>query len=89
MGLAVKPEKWAKHVGQALQAKALAAGFRLKLLDPDRPLEEQGPLDAVLQKLRRPGGNALPRQPLGAALILLGSAAAVLSRKLILSARRW
>ena len=56
VGLAVKKEKWHKHISQTLLEKARVAGFTLKQLDQDVPLEEQGRLDALLQKLRKPGG---------------------------------
>ena len=55
IGLALKEEKHRRHISQALLDKARAAGFQLKVLDPRVPLEQQGPLDAVLQKLRQPG----------------------------------
>lgn len=55
IGLALKKDKCDKHISQDLIEKARASGFELKVLDPDLPLEEQGRLDAILQKLRNPG----------------------------------
>lgn len=57
VGVAVQPAKWRKHFNDTLLRKAKAAGFELRLIDPEAGLEEQGPFDAVLQKLRRPGGR--------------------------------
>jgi hypothetical protein len=64
IGLALKNEKWDKHINQSLLNKAREAGFLLKKVDHTIPLEEQGRLDAVLQKLRRPGRRVHERRSL-------------------------
>lgn len=55
VGVALKKEKARKHIRDELVACALANGIRLVLIDEFVPLEEQGPFDAILQKIRRPG----------------------------------
>ena len=55
VGLALKADKARKHLTQELVDRAAAAGLELRLVDCARPLEEQGPFDVLLQKLRDSG----------------------------------
>lgn len=55
IGLALKADKAQKHVSQALVDRAAAAGLELRLVDSARPLEEQGPFNVLLQKIRDGG----------------------------------
>eukprot|EP00887_Chlorella_sp_A99_P003416 scaffold7.g3416.t1 len=54
IGVALKRDKYSKHVSAKLVALAEAEGLLLKQLDPRQPLEAQGPLHAILQKIRHP-----------------------------------
>ena len=44
-----------KHVTDGLIQQALDAGIRIVIVDELNPLEDQVPLDVVLQKIRNPG----------------------------------
>ncbi|KDD77151.1 hypothetical protein H632_c8p4 [Helicosporidium sp. ATCC 50920] len=54
IGYAMRAGKVAKHVTPALTSRAAAAGLAVRVLDPRRPLQEQGRLDAVLHKVVAP-----------------------------------
>lgn len=58
IGIALKVEKFAKHISSRLIELAAQQGIALKQLDVERPLEEQGPFHAILQKIRTPGVRA-------------------------------
>ena len=55
VGFALRSAKARKHVNDRLIQQALEAGIRVVVLDELTPLEDQGPLDVVLQKIRHPG----------------------------------
>ena len=44
-----------KHISPKLVDKAAEVGIELKVLDPDRPLEDQEPFSVVLHKIRDAG----------------------------------
>jgi len=56
VGVALKKEKARKHIREELLSCAERNGIKVVLIDEFRPLEEQGPFDAILQKIRRRGG---------------------------------
>eukprot|EP00890_Picochlorum_soloecismus_P001327 jgi/Picsp_1/2195/NSC_05659-R1_protein len=53
VGVALKKEKARKHVRDELLSCAERNGIKIVVIDEFRPLEEQGPFDAILQKIRR------------------------------------
>ncbi|KAK9868299.1 hypothetical protein WJX84_009842 [Apatococcus fuscideae] len=53
VGIALLPSKAKKHLKGSLLARAANAGIQIKVVDPDQPLEEQGPFDVVLHKVNR------------------------------------
>ncbi|KAK9841570.1 hypothetical protein WJX74_008089 [Apatococcus lobatus] len=53
VGIALLPSKAKKHLKGSLLARAANAGINIKVVDPDQPLEEQGPFDVVLHKVNR------------------------------------
>lgn len=55
VGVALKKEKARKHIRDELLSCAERNGIKIVVIDEFRPLEEQGPFDAILQKIRRPG----------------------------------
>ena len=55
VGFALKAEKASKHVSQHLIDHAAEHGIQIKIICIDRPLEDQGPFNAILQKIRRRG----------------------------------
>ncbi len=48
-----------KHISDKLVAAAAEAGISLRFIDKEQPLEAQGPFDAILQKVRKPGEPAV------------------------------
>lgn len=55
VGYAVKREKAEKHVSAELIERASEAGIEIRVVDPEQPLEQQGPFDVLLQKIRLDG----------------------------------
>jgi len=55
VGMALKAEKAKKHVSRKLIDYAAKHGIHLKVIDEFVPLEDQGHLDAICQKIRRRG----------------------------------
>lgn len=53
MGFALRKEKAAKHVRPELVEEARTRGIEIVVIDEGRPLEQQGPFDVILQKIRR------------------------------------
>lgn len=54
VGFALKKEKAQKHIRRELVECAKTRGIDIVLIDECVPLEDQGPFDAILQKIRRP-----------------------------------
>ena len=54
VGFALKKEKAQKHIRKELVECAKSRGIEIVLIDECLPLEDQGPFDAILQKIRRP-----------------------------------
>lgn len=52
-GFALRKEKARKHVRAELVEEARSRGIEIVVIDENRPLEEQGPFDVILQKIRR------------------------------------
>ena len=55
VGMALKKDKRHKHLTEKLMAAAAAAKIELVPIDEERSLEQQGPFDIILQKIRRQG----------------------------------
>lgn len=55
VGMALKADKAKKHVRRELLECAESHGIRIVVIDENKSLEEQGPFDVILQKIRRPG----------------------------------
>jgi len=53
VGFALRKEKAAKHVRTELVEEGRARGIEIVVIDEGRPLEQQGPFDVILQKIRR------------------------------------
>jgi len=53
VGFALRKEKAAKHVRPELVEEARTRGIEIVVIDEGRPLEQQGPFDVILQKIRR------------------------------------
>ena len=62
VGYAVKREKAEKHVSADLIERASEAGIEIRVVDPELPLEQQGPFDVLLQKIRLDGANRRRRR---------------------------
>lgn len=62
VGLALKKDKRKKHISDKLVRMAAEEGIRLRFIDKELPLEEQGPFTAILQKVRKPGAPLCPLQ---------------------------
>ncbi|KAI8102202.1 hypothetical protein M9435_005808 [Picochlorum sp. BPE23] len=54
VGFALKKEKARKHIRDELIECAKSRGIEIVVIDETLPLEEQGPFDVILQKIRRP-----------------------------------
>lgn len=54
VGFALKKEKAGKHIRDELIECAKSRGIEIIVIDETLPLEEQGPFDVILQKIRRP-----------------------------------
>jgi inositol-1,3,4-trisphosphate 5/6-kinase/inositol-tetrakisphosphate 1-kinase len=54
VGFALKKEKARKHVREELLEAARERGIEIVVIDETRSLEEQGPFDVILQKIRKP-----------------------------------
>jgi hypothetical protein len=54
VGFALRKEKARKHVRAELVEEARARGIHIVVIDEALPLEQQGPFDVILQKIRRP-----------------------------------
>lgn len=54
VGFALKKDKARKHIRSELIECAKNRGIEIVVIDEFSPLEDQGPFDAILQKIRRP-----------------------------------